>query len=53
MRALLSTLLRHSSGATAIEYALIAILVSVAALAAIGVIGNWVNSAFTNVANDL
>jgi pilus assembly protein Flp/PilA len=53
MRALYFALLRDNSGATAIEYGLIAILVSVAALGAISAIGSWVNSAFTTVGNDL
>ena len=53
MRALFLALLRQTSGATAIEYALIAILISVAAIGAMGVIGNWVNGAFTTVGNDL
>src|SRR5258707_10477678 len=42
MRALFFALLRDNSGATAIEYGLIAILVSVAALGAISAIGSWV-----------
>lgn len=53
MRALFLALLRHTSGATAIEYALIAILISVAAIVAMGSIGAWVNTTFSGFATDL
>jgi pilus assembly protein Flp/PilA len=53
MRALFSALWRDGSGATAIEYALIAILISVAAIAGMGAIGTWLNSTFTGFATNL
>ena len=42
-----------SEGATAIEYGLIAALIAIAALAAMGDVGNHVNNLFTNVSNSL
>ena len=42
---------RDKSGATAIEYALIAILVSVAAVGAMTTLGGKLETAFTSVAN--
>jgi pilus assembly protein Flp/PilA len=42
---------RDESGATAIEYALIAILVSVAAVSAMTTLGGKLDTAFTSVAN--
>ena len=42
-------LLRDEGGATAIEYGLIAALVSIAALAAMQGIGSTVTNTFTNV----
>ena len=53
MRALFSALWRDNSGATAIEYGLIAILVSVAAIAGMGAIGAWLNNTFAGFAGDL
>jgi pilus assembly protein Flp/PilA len=53
MRALLLALWRNRLGATAIEYALIAILVSVAAIAGMGAIGTWLNGTFSGFASDL
>jgi pilus assembly protein Flp/PilA len=50
---LVAELWRDAAGATAIEYALIAILVSVAAIAGMGAIGTWLNSTFTGFANNL
>jgi pilus assembly protein Flp/PilA len=50
---LVAGLWRDAAGATAIEYALIAILVSVAAIAGMGAIGTWLNSTFTGFANNL
>ncbi|MFQ6017101.1 MAG: Flp family type IVb pilin [Kiloniellaceae bacterium] len=41
------------SGATAIEYGLIAALVSVAAIAAMTAMGNSLNSLFSTVSNSL
>jgi pilus assembly protein Flp/PilA len=53
MRALFSVLWRDDSGVTAIEYALVAILISTAAIAGMSAIGSWVNGTFTSLANDL
>jgi len=53
MRALFSALWRDYSGATAIEYGLIAILISVAAIAGMGAIGTWLNNTFAGFAGDL
>lgn len=40
-------------GATAIEYALIAALIAVAAIVGMGLVGNDVSATFNNVANAL
>lgn len=44
---------KDESGATAIEYGLIAALVSVAAIGALGAMGTSLNGMFTKVANEL
>ena len=46
-------LLRDDSGATAIEYGLIAALIAVAAVTVLGTVGTNQTSVFTTVANDL
>jgi pilus assembly protein Flp/PilA len=46
-------LLRNEQGATAIEYGLIAALIAVAAIAAMGNIGSKLNSTFNGVAANL
>ena len=46
-------LIRNEKGATAIEYGLIAALIAVAAIAAMGNIGNKLNSTFNNVSSSL
>ena len=46
-------LLRDDSGATAIEYGLIAALIAVAAIAAFQLVGTSLSSIFNTVANDL
>lgn len=43
----------NESGATAIEYGLIAALIAVAAIAAMTTLGNKLNSTFSNVAASL
>jgi len=43
----------NQSGATAIEYGLIAALIAVAAIVAMGTIGDNLNTTFTNVADNL
>ena len=46
-------LLRDDSGATAIEYGLIAALIAVAAVVVMGTVGSNLTSVFTTVASDL
>jgi pilus assembly protein Flp/PilA len=46
-------LLKDDAGATAIEYGLIAALISVAAIAAMGNVGNNLQSIFNTVASNL
>jgi len=50
---LLTNLLRDDSGATAIEYGLIAALIAVAAIAAFQLVGTSLTSIFNTVASDL
>lgn len=45
--------LANESGATAIEYGLIAALIAVAAIVAMGTLGNKLGSTFNNVSNNL
>ena len=47
------SLIRDESGATAIEYGLIAALVSVAAIAALSAMGDSLDSMFTKVSTEL
>ncbi len=51
--AVLQKLARHEQGATAIEYALIASLIAIAAIAAMQSLGTNLNATYTNVANAL
>ena len=46
-------LIKDSKGATAIEYGLIAALISIAGIAAMQGIGNKLNTTFNNVSNSL
>ena len=46
-------LIKNEKGATAIEYGLIAALIAVAAIAAMGNIGNQLGSTFNEVASEL
>ena len=46
-------LIKNEDGATAIEYGLIAALIAVAAIAAMGSVGSKLNSTFTNVSTAL
>jgi len=48
---LLRTFFLNNSGATSIEYALIAILVSVAAIGAMTALGGKIEATYTSVAN--
>lgn len=50
---MLAKLMRDESGATAIEYGLIAALIAVVAIGAMTAIGENLNGTFTNVANNL
>lgn len=46
-------MLKDSKGATAIEYGLIAALIAVAAITAMGTVGNKLTATFNNVGNSL
>ena len=46
-------LIKNNKGATAIEYGLIAALIAVAAIAAMGNIGDQLGSTFNDVSNEL
>jgi pilus assembly protein Flp/PilA len=46
-------LLRDEQGATAIEYGLIAALIAVAAITAMGSLGNELSATFTTVSDEL
>ena len=50
---LVSRFLKNESGATAIEYGLIAALISVAIIGGATVVGTGVNNTFTNVSGKL
>ncbi|MBY0273072.1 MAG: Flp family type IVb pilin [Alphaproteobacteria bacterium] len=45
--------LRQDDGVTAIEYGLIAALIAVVIIGAVGTIGSKINTAFTTIANSL
>ena len=49
----LTELFNNEDGATAIEYALIAVLISIAAVATMQNVGSNLTSIFTTVASDL
>lgn len=49
----LTRILRCQQGATAIEYALVATLISVAAIGAFNNLGSKINTMYNNVANKL
>ena len=53
LRTLLSNLLRDESGVTAIEYALIAALIAVAAIAAFTLVGTNLSTTFSTIAGKL
>jgi pilus assembly protein Flp/PilA len=50
LRTLLSNLIRDESGVTAIEYALIAALIAVAAIAAFTLVGTNLSTVFNTIA---
>ena len=49
----LTRIFRNEAGATAIEYALVGALISIAALAAMTNLGGKVNTMFNNVSNHM
>jgi pilus assembly protein Flp/PilA len=53
MRKFLASMLRDESGATAIEYGLIAALISVVIISAVTAVGTSLTSTFSSVANAL
>jgi len=53
LRTLLSSLIRDESGVTAIEYALIAALIAVAAIAAFTLVGKNLSTTFSKIAAQL
>ena len=53
LQELMAKLRRDEKGATVIEYALIAALISVAAIAAFSALGGKVNSTMTNISGNL
>jgi pilus assembly protein Flp/PilA len=53
MTKFIKSFLQNESGATAIEYGLIAALIAVAAIAAMGSLGNNLSGTFNNVAGQL
>jgi pilus assembly protein Flp/PilA len=53
MTKLISNFLRNESGATAIEYGLIAALIAVVIIGAVQVVGTSLNSTFTTVSGSV
>lgn len=53
MKTFAKSFLNNESGATAIEYGLIAALIAVAAIAAMSTLGSKLNSTFRNVSGSL
>ena len=53
LRTLIANLVRDESGVTAIEYALIAALIAVAAIAAMQLVGTGLVNTFTSISNQL
>jgi len=53
MKKLVLRFLKNDSGATAIEYGLIAAGISVAIIATVNAVGTQLNDTFTKVSNDL
>jgi pilus assembly protein Flp/PilA len=53
MRALVFRFVKNESGATAIEYGLIAALIAVAIIASVTAVGTSLSTTFTNVAGAL
>jgi pilus assembly protein Flp/PilA len=53
MLSIFRSLMKSEHGATAIEYTLIASLIAVAAIAAMGAVGTKVNAVLSNVASTM
>ena len=53
MKKVLRNLVKDEPGATAIEYGLIASLIAVAAIAAMGLVGSGLQNTFSNVSSKL
>ena len=53
MSKFVTSFLKDESGATAIEYGLIAALIAVVIVTAVGLVGTKLNGVFTNVASKL
>ncbi|KTF68631.1 Flp family type IVb pilin [Sphingomonas sp. HT-1] len=53
MKKFVRTLIAHRKGATAIEYALIAALIAVAAVTAMGTLGNQLSTTFGTVSTKM
>ncbi|MGX5829987.1 Flp family type IVb pilin [Mesorhizobium sp. 43Arga] len=53
MRKIVSRFIQDRSGATAIEYGLIAALIALAIIAGAGALGNSINGKFTKIGNTL
>ena len=53
MQNLFSRFIRDESGATAIEYGLIATLIALAIIVAVGAVGTSLNTTFSNVSSGL
>lgn len=53
MKQFVKSFLNNESGATAIEYGLIAALIAVAAIVAMSTLGNKLGDTFNNVSNNL
>jgi pilus assembly protein Flp/PilA len=53
MKSVFTRFLRDESGATAIEYGLLAALISVVIIGAVKVVGTKLNAGFNNIANNL
>lgn len=53
MKSVLLRFLKNESGATAIEYGLIASLIAVAIIAGAGLLGNNISNSFNSIANKI
>lgn len=51
MKSLLRKICKNESGATAIEYGLIAALIAVVLITSLGLLGNNINNQFTRISN--